>query len=213
MYKAIFIDLDGVIRHWDNQAVDLIEAENGLRKGSFFEQAFAEQVLIPAITGKYSHHEWSELVRKKLSSQMNTSVIEQLITAWLSAPCSMDYELVDAIKSRFPETKLFLVTNATDRLTKDLQSTDLRKLLDVVVNSSEIGYAKPDSKFFDRALEISGLQPQDILFIDDSLGNVQAAIRIGIAAFHFSDSKQTLAELDNHITNKCSGPANAGALI
>ncbi len=207
MYKAILLDLDGVIRHWDNQGISNIETEHGIATGSFFEYAFAEQVLLPTITGKMSHIRWIELIKNNMSSQMDAHIIEQLVETWVATPYTIDIELVEAVKFRIRSAKLVLVTNATNRLTNDLQSTGLLKFLDVVINSSDIGYAKPDKRFFENALDTLGLKPQDSLLIDDSLGNVQAAVKMGIEAIHFENKEQTLATLDYHITNKSSGPA------
>lgn len=210
MYKAILLDLDGVIRHWDNQGISNIETEHGIATGSFFKYAFAEQVLLPTITGKMSHIRWIELIKNNMSSQMDAHIIEQLVETWVATPYTIDIELVEAIKFRIRSAKLVLVTNATNQLTNDLHSTGLLEFLDVVINSSDIGYAKPDKRFFENALDTLDLKPQDSLLIDDSLGNVQAAVKMGIEAVHFKNKEQTLATLDYHITNKSSGPAKTG---
>jgi len=58
MIKAIMTDLDGVIRHWNNQDLFSLERENNLEEGLLFSHAFNEQFLIPAIIGEVTHGRW-----------------------------------------------------------------------------------------------------------------------------------------------------------
>ena len=48
--------------------------------------------------------------------------------------------------------------------------------------SCRVGFAKPDVAYFNRVLELLGLPPQHVLFIDDRAENVDAAKRAGLAA-------------------------------
>ena len=51
--------------------------------------------------------------------------------------------------------------------------------------SGEAGVRKPEPAAFDAALAIVGREARDVIFVDDSLTNVEAATRYGIAAIHF----------------------------
>jgi putative hydrolase of the HAD superfamily len=55
-----------------------------------------------------------------------------------------------------------------------------------VINSSVIGAAKPDPAIFRAALTAAGAEAADALFIDDTLGHVEAARRLGIAGHHYT---------------------------
>jgi putative hydrolase of the HAD superfamily len=56
-------------------------------------------------------------------------------------------------------------------------------LFDDVVDSSEVGFRKPDPAIFALALErLGGLSPDQAVFLDDHPGNVAAATEIGITA-------------------------------
>lgn len=50
---------------------------------------------------------------------------------------------------------------------------------DVIIDSSEVGVIKPEMKIFEIATERSGVQPEEILFIDDSRPNIMAADKLG----------------------------------
>lgn len=56
---------------------------------------------------------------------------------------------------------------------------------DAVVISCEAGFAKPDPRIFRLCLERLGLPPQDALFVDDRLDNIEGAARVGLHTLHF----------------------------
>jgi putative hydrolase of the HAD superfamily len=67
-----------------------------------------------------------------------------------------------------------------------LHSLGLGGLFHAIANSSEIGAAKPDARFFEAALQIAGVAAAEALFVDDSRTNVEAAARLGIRSHQFS---------------------------
>lgn len=56
--------------------------------------------------------------------------------------------------------------------------------------------AKPDPEMFQRALEILGAQPEQVVFVDDLIENVTAARGVGLAAYQFKDSGTLLRDLE-----------------
>ena len=69
-------------------------------------------------------------------------------------------------------------------------------LLDVSCYSCELGAVKPESAFFDRALHLIGARPEEVLFVDDSLPNVEGARANGLAAEHWDLTRGVPALLD-----------------
>jgi putative hydrolase of the HAD superfamily len=69
---------------------------------------------------------------------------------------------------------------------------------DGVVISCEVGMMKPDPRVYPLAAESLGVRPEEAVFIDDFIENVEGARRAGMQAIHFSDpilAQQQLAEL------------------
>jgi FMN phosphatase YigB (HAD superfamily)/DNA-binding XRE family transcriptional regulator len=50
---------------------------------------------------------------------------------------------------------------------------------EVVIDSSEVGFIKPEMEIFRIATERAGVRPEEILFIDDSRPNIMAADKLG----------------------------------
>jgi len=56
----------------------------------------------------------------------------------------------------------------------------------VAVVSGEVGYIKPDPRIFDVLVARAGLPASDMVFIDDRVGNVDAARQLGFGAIHYT---------------------------
>lgn len=205
MKDTILIDFDGVLRHWSGTEVKDAETRLGLDSGALFAWAFSQELLSPAITGITSHEEWSERVHSKLARLYGDNIASQLITAWQSASWEIDFNFLQDLKELMPTRQLILVTNATSRLESDLKRAGLMSTFDGVVNSSQIGVAKPEHRFFEQALLVADSQAQNAIFIDDSLKNVNAARSLGIDSIHHRNAAETLGFISAAIENNLSG--------
>ncbi|MCX5872803.1 MAG: HAD family phosphatase [Deltaproteobacteria bacterium] len=61
--------------------------------------------------------------------------------------------------------------------------------------SYKMGIMKPDQGYFVKALELFGIEPEQALFIDDLLENVQAARKLGITGIQFTNYRTLLGQL------------------
>ena len=66
---------------------------------------------------------------------------------------------------------------------------------DHLVISGEIRLVKPDREIFDHLLDIARRPAGECVFIDDSPGNVTAAVALGFDAIHFRSPEQLRAAL------------------
>ena len=68
-------------------------------------------------------------------------------------------------------------------------------LVDGAVYSFDVGVRKPEKEIYEIAMQRANANPQECLFIDDLLENIQAAKQIGIEGVHFISSEQLKQEL------------------
>jgi putative hydrolase of the HAD superfamily len=66
---------------------------------------------------------------------------------------------------------------------------------DVLVWSYQLRMAKPDPAIYQYALKKLGSRPEETLFLDDKMVNVDAALTLGIQALQFSTVEQLRADL------------------
>lgn len=57
---------------------------------------------------------------------------------------------------------------------------------DALFHSWQIGHAKPEPAFYTHIVEALGLEPHQVVFVDDMWGNVEGANEAGLRGVHFS---------------------------
>lgn len=190
MIDTIFVDLDGVIRHWE--PLQLPDGDTHISADTLFSVAFEPSCLTPAITGQCSHEAWVQDINHRLRHQHGAVAATALISAWAVAEFTIDYAFLNALRQQITEAAVVLVTNATSRLPQDLQHAKLSHAFDHVINSSELGVAKPDTPFYLHALQRANTIPDRSVFIDDSRQNIAAAKALGFHAWHHQNPTSTL---------------------
>ncbi|MQA73646.1 MAG: HAD-IA family hydrolase [Solirubrobacterales bacterium] len=71
------------------------------------------------------------------------------------------------------------------------------EIFELVVDSGFVGMRKPEPGIYELTLERlgDGIAAPDCLFVDDVEVNVEAARELGMAAVHFRDNEQAIAEI------------------
>jgi putative hydrolase of the HAD superfamily len=157
-----------------------------LPTGALRGVAFAQDFLMPAISGAISDEEWREQVATELERQYPRSLARIAVEQWSVSPVQLDLAVLAVLSRCCLDLRLILATNATSRLSRDLHRLGLANRFYVVANSSELGVAKPSAAYFEGALHRANAQACEALFVDDSIANVRAALAAGIVAHHFT---------------------------
>lgn len=93
-------------------------------------------------------------------------------------------ETVEVLESLKHEYQLTVLSNATASLDWAFDYLDIRKYFDEVIISSYEKCEKPDMQIYEIALKKIGKKPEQCIFIDDKVENVEAAKSLGILGFH-----------------------------
>jgi putative hydrolase of the HAD superfamily len=183
-FRALLVDLDGVIRRWPASEAAL-EAGYGLPVGAIRSVAFASALLQPAITGQVSDESWRTGVAQQLAAAHPQGRAHEAVRAWSAVCGEVDQAVLRIVRLARRSAKVVLVTNATSRLSADLEQLSLTDAFDAVINSSRLGTAKPSRGIFCAALDEAGVAASESLFVDDALANVRAAQDLGIRSHLF----------------------------
>jgi putative hydrolase of the HAD superfamily len=109
-------------------------------------------------------------------------------------------EMVNFLAGLRPQYKTAILSNASSNareLFSEVMNVD--QLVDMMIISAEEGLIKPDDRIYHLALERLGVGPEEVVFLDDRLVNVQAARRLGMYAIHFHNTAQALADLQVYL--------------
>jgi len=73
---------------------------------------------------------------------------------------------------------------------------ELAELFDVVVESSRVGFRKPDPRFYQLACEQLEIEPPEAVFLDDLGVNLKPARELGMTTIKVTDPATALRELE-----------------
>ena len=91
--------------------------------------------------------------------------------------------------------RLYGLTNWCKVVYKVIEKYDILQMLDDRVISSEEHIIKPDIAIYRRICDKFNLIPEECVFTDDKLVNVEGARKAGMHAIHFKDAVQYEEEL------------------
>lgn len=181
MYKAVFLDIGGVILQID------------WKKPFEFAGIFDERIqadLIERFHGNEIFHrfERGEITAKEFLNGFNTLIgtnhpNEFWEKAWQSliiGPLPEVDRLFDLLEGRWP---VYGLSNTNVLHYQYMMAAfPVMKRFKRVVASNVLGERKPDAAFYLKACAELGYGPSEVLFVDDTFENVEAAKRVGIKA-------------------------------
>lgn len=99
------------------------------------------------------------------------------------------------LKLRAEGYGLYGLTNWSCAVYDVIEKFDILKMMDGTLISSEEKLIKPDLSIYQRCCHKFNLHPQECIFTDDKLINVEGARNAGMYAIHFKNAKQLEFEL------------------
>jgi epoxide hydrolase-like predicted phosphatase len=201
-FKALYFDLGGVIvRTEDKTPRTQLGAEFGLTYAEIDQVVFgggslstAARASIGAITEE-TH--WVAVTRRLgLPLSERPRIQEQFF-----AGDRIDWTLVDFLREARKTIKTGLISNAWDGLRPWMRQHKFDDAFDTLTISGEVGLAKPDPRIYRHALAALGVQPEEAIFVDDFIENIQAASALGMQAVHFKSPEQALTEVKSLLSS------------
>lgn len=180
MYKAVIFDNDGVLM-------------NPLK---MFSEVFSEKYLIslenvtPFFVGPLqdcivSKKDLKEELVPWLQKWNYLGSVEDFLDEWFNSENYVDSTLVQRIKDlRRRGVKCYLATNQEKyRVEWMKKHLEFNELFDFVFSSSLLGVKKKDKKFFEMVLSKTGLNENEVLYLDDEEENIESAKTLGMKGF------------------------------
>jgi FMN phosphatase YigB (HAD superfamily) len=194
--RAVIFDLGGVILRTDDLGPrTALAGQVGKTYSELDALVFASPVARRAEEGLASADEVWEYVRQ--AAGLAPEAVRGFRRSFFGGD-QVDFELVALIRALRPTYTTVLLSNTwivdLERFIED----DLRippGTFDVVISSAAVGIAKPKAEIFEVALQRCAASPNQAVFVDDNLANIQAARGMGIYTVHFRTPAQARAEL------------------
>ena len=191
--RAVFIDFGGVILRTEEKGPRMRQAERlGMTPRDLEKIIFESESSQRASTGEIPEEAHWQAVAEALGVSRQES--DKITTEFFSGDRADD-TLLEFLRSLRPERKVGLISNAWSGLRAFITSQRFDDVFDEMIISAEVGLMKPDPRIYRLALEKLGIQPEESVFLDDVLINVEAARSVGMTGIHFTQPNKALDEL------------------
>jgi putative hydrolase of the HAD superfamily len=192
--EVVVFDLDGVIRHWNDDELDDVEVAFGLPERTILNVAFSHDLGPACVTGAMTYREWMDEIRRRVLAEHGPGAAGAL-DEWEANVGRVDTTMLQVVRAVRQEVTVALLSNGSTRLRRDLHVLDLLDELDIIFNTAELGIAKPDPGVFELVLDRLGVDAAQARFVDDLPENVAGASSVGIRAHVHTDPASTVAFL------------------
>jgi epoxide hydrolase-like predicted phosphatase len=197
--RNVFIDFGGVIMRTEDKGPRARLAERlGMSYRDLEKIFFESETSQKASLGEIPEDAHWQAVADRLG--MSRPDADKIHAEFFSGDRA-DAVLLDFLRSLRPERKVGLISNAWSGLRAFIAGQKFDDVFDKMTISAEVGIMKPDPRIYHLALESLGAQPEESVFLDDVLVNVEAARLIGMRAIQFTQPEGSLEELKQLLRN------------
>ena len=186
--RNIIFDLGGVLLNIDPKktidafgklGMEQLVGDKGL--------SYDHEIFYRMEQGKITSDEFRVGVLNLLPKRVSFQEIDDAWTAMLLDFPTIRVELLKNLRKDF-KIYLFSNTNAIHvekfhSIFRNQHRFEVSTLFDKDFYSNEIGFRKPSSESYQEIFRLSGINPEESLFIDDSFQNVESAIASGLKGF------------------------------
>jgi putative hydrolase of the HAD superfamily len=121
---------------------------------------------------------------------------EMMAEMWDAYCGELDVVLYDFAAGLRPTYATAILSNSADGARREEQRRfGFEQLVDTIIYSHEVGLAKPDPAVFRLTEERLGVEPHEIVFLDDHDGHVEAARQLGWHAVWHRDTNASIEEI------------------
>ncbi|MBN2601364.1 MAG: HAD family phosphatase [Candidatus Marinimicrobia bacterium] len=184
MIRTVFFDLGNVIVSVDKESAIRELAKLPGLPISLIRQVAESQIEKEFEQGLLSIDEYMEILHRDFGISEKIT-LETLIDIW-----QKPFELMPEVCCLLPilktQVRLILLSNTNDLHIRAVRKkTSILEEFDDLVLSFEVKSRKPDEVIYQKALSIAKSRPEECLFIDDLIENVEAARHLGIRSHQY----------------------------
>lgn len=193
--RAVVFDIGGVLEITPRTGwVERWEAQLDLQPGGLLEQM--KDVWKAGSLGAISLQEVERRTGEILGLDQ-TQVDALMNDSWEEYLGTLNLELAEYFASLRPRYRTAILSNSfVGAREKEQERYGFGDMCDLIIYSHEVGMQKPERRIFELTCSRLGLQPAEIVFLDDVELIVAAAREFGMHAILFQNNAQAIADID-----------------
>lgn len=195
--RAVLFDFGGVLAEEGfRSGLYTIASENGLDPKAFHRAAQDAVYDSGYVTGRGSESDfWGRLRERFDLGSSDAELTDHILKCFMLRPTML------AAVRRLRRHGLIcgILSDQTDWLERLNARDHFYREFDQVYNSYRMGKGKRDASLFDDVVRELGLQPRQVMFVDDSVGNVTRARARGLRGIRCDNARDCLEQLAHRL--------------
>ncbi|MEO8287271.1 MAG: HAD family phosphatase [Chloroflexota bacterium] len=194
--RTIVFDIGGVLEitpktGWERKWETLLN----LKPGEMNERLMS--VWKDGSSGKISEEEVEKGVGEIL--ELDRAQVDAFMhDLWAEYLGTLNVELAAYFASLRPRYRTAILSNSfAGARRKEEEAYGFGDMCDVIIYSHEEGIKKPDRRIYELACARLGVQPHEMVFLDDVPAAIDAARAYGIHGVLFKDTAQAIADIES----------------
>lgn len=198
MIKAVVFDYGGVVKINEQDLIKDISEYLKISKEDYLREYFKVNNMFN-IEGRG----FEEVTLLLVSKFDNSEKVKEHMLKLLKENESkyhLNIELIEIIKElKNKNHKIALLSNNSLELRQKLEEDNILDLFDEIVISAEVGCQKPQPEIFDILFKKLELNPNEVIFVDDTPKSLEGADKIGYIPVLYKDNESLKLELSDLI--------------
>ena len=194
--QAIVFDIGGILEITPEMGmIEKWEQRLYLKSGELNERLINSGWVIDGSLGRRSEEELYKTLGEitGMDSAQLDAFMQDLWEEYLG---QLNREMAAYFSSLRPHYKTALLSNSfVGARSKEQERYHFDEITDLIIYSHEEGIAKPEKRIFELTCERLGVQPQEVVFLDDVERNILAARDFGMHAILFQETAQAIADI------------------
>lgn len=193
--KAVVFDIGGILEITPDMGVtEKWERVLHLKAGELNERMMS--VWKAGSLGLCSEEHVEQSLREIVG--MDQAQVDAFMHAlWEEYLGTLNVELAAYFSSLRPRYQTAIISNSfVGARVREQERYHFGDMTDLIIYSHEVGVAKPDRRIYELTWERLGVQPAEMIFLDDVAGHIAAARACGIHAILFQSTAQAIADIE-----------------
>jgi epoxide hydrolase-like predicted phosphatase len=195
--QAVVFDLGGVLEtDIDTDTHAKWERRLNLKPGELRERYFSTGWLLDATYGKLTEEEM--LCKVGEVYEIDQAQVDEFMQDFWDRYCGeLNRELVPYFRSLRPRYQTAILSNGVPGARRvEEERFHFTEMTDLLIYSYEEKTGKPERRIFEITCERLGVQPEEVVFLDDVEKTVTAARSFGMHAILFQETTQAIAAIE-----------------
>ena len=198
--RAVVLDIGSVLEVIDDSSFPgPAELRLGLAPGSITGglSALPGDALLGEVTMEQVRTEWQRVLG--LDADQVDELVEDYWRWYLG---TLDQPLLDWFAAQRPARRTGILSNSGPGARERERPYGFEEITDDIIYSHEVGLAKPDPAAYELTARRLGVEPGEVLFLDDVEANVEAARACGWHAVLHVDTATSIGEMERIIATE-----------